>query len=244
MVWFGADPGGANGFGVALLRADGSFETGVVSCADAAMEWLPDRVETILAAAIDAPLWWSSGRSGERMADKFVRECLHKASAKDVGGTVQSANSLRGAVLIQGVLLATALRRQWRELPITEAHPKALLKAIWPQAAKGDSLWEKIARYYGLTGTPLGSDREHERDAVLAALAAREGYQRKWARDLARERSQSEQDPASLPWGPVSYWWPPTGQTMKEMVAELRAMPKPPSVEVREPIEMPERERD
>ncbi len=36
----------------------------------------------------------------------------------------------------------------------------------------------------------------------------------------------------------------PARATMKEMIAELRAMPKPPSVEVREPIEMPERERD
>ena len=36
----------------------------------------------------------------------------------------------------------------------------------------------------------------------------------------------------------------PARATMKEMIAKLRAMPKPPSVEVREPIEMPEREWD
>jgi hypothetical protein len=244
MLWFGADPGGANAFGVALLRANGSFESGVVSCADDAMKWLYERAETILAAGIDAPLWWSSGKNGERYADLFVRGRLHEAGAKDVGGTVQSANSLRGAVLIQGVLLATALRRRWRELPITESHPKALLKEMWSQAPKGASLWDEIARCYGLRGAPLESEREHERDALLAAVAAREGYQHKWTRDLAKERSQSEQDPASLPWGPVSYWWPPTRLTMKEMVAELRAMPKPPSAEVREPLEIPERERD
>jgi hypothetical protein len=242
MTWFGADPGGANAFGVTLLRANGSFESGVVSCADGAMKWLYERAETILAAGIDAPLWWSSGKNGERNADLSVRGRLHEVGAKEVGGTVQSPNSLRGAVLIQGVLLATALRRQWRELPITEAHPKALLKEMWPQALKGASLWDEIARCYGLGGAQL--DSEHERDALLAAVAAREGYQRKWTRDLARERSQSEQDPASLPWGPVSYWWPPARPTMKEMAAELRVMPKPPSVEVREPIEMPEREWD
>lgn len=242
MTWFGADPGGANAFGVALLRANGSFESGVVSCADGAMKWLYERAETILAAGIDAPLWWSSGKNGERNADLSVRGRLHEVGAKEVGGTVQSPNSLRGAVLIQGVLLATALRRQWRELPITEAHPKALLKEMWPQALKGASLWDEIARCYGLGGAQL--DSEHERDALLAAVAAREGYQRKWTRDLARERSQSEQDPASLPWGPVSYWWPSARPTMKEMAAELRVMPKPPSVEVREPIEMPEREWD
>lgn len=242
MVWFGADPGGANAFGVAVLRSDGSFECKIVSCADDAVKWLYERAETILGAGIDAPLWWSSGKNGERNADLFVRGRLHEVGAKEVGGTVQSANSLRGAVLIQGVLLATALRQRWRELPITESHPKALLKAIWPHAQKGAPPWDKIAKRFELKGAPLESGHEHERDALLAAVAAREGYRRKWTVDLARERSPFEQDPASLPWGPVSYWWPSTGTTMKEMVAELRAMPKPPSVEVREPIEMPERD--
>ncbi len=201
MAWFGADPGGANAFGVALLRPDGTFESATLSSTDEAIGWLTTRSVMIDAAGIDAPLWWSSGLGGVRKADQYLRGRLHEAGAKDVGGTVQSANSLRGAVLIQGVLLATALRRQWRELPITEAHPKALLKAIWPQAPKGVSLWEEIARSYGLLGVPQESRHEHERDALLAAVAAREGYQRKWTRDLARERSQSEQDPASLPWG-------------------------------------------
>jgi antitoxin VapB len=36
----------------------------------------------------------------------------------------------------------------------------------------------------------------------------------------------------------------PARPSLREMVAALRAMPKPPSVEVREPIEMPEREWD
>jgi len=31
---------------------------------------------------------------------------------------------------------------------------------------------------------------------------------------------------------------------LKEMIAKLRAMPKPSSVEIREPIEMPERKGD
>jgi len=31
---------------------------------------------------------------------------------------------------------------------------------------------------------------------------------------------------------------------LKDAVAKLRAMPKPPSVEIREPIEMPDREWD
>ncbi len=36
----------------------------------------------------------------------------------------------------------------------------------------------------------------------------------------------------------------PARPSLQEMVAALRAMPKPPEVEVREPIEMPERDWD
>jgi antitoxin VapB len=36
----------------------------------------------------------------------------------------------------------------------------------------------------------------------------------------------------------------PARKSMQEVVDELRAMPKPPSVEVYEPIELPDRERD
>jgi predicted nuclease with RNAse H fold len=207
MVWFGADPGGANAFGVALLRPDGTFESATLSSADEAIGWLTTRSVTIDAAGIDAPLWWSSGSGGVRQADQYLRGRLHEVGAKDVGGTVQSANSLRGAVLIQSVMLATALRRRSTEIPITEAHPKALLKAFWPEASKGASLWDEIARRFDLKGEPL--DSEHERDALLAAVAAREGRSGKWKRDLAAcKRLDGEQDPASLPWGPVSYWWP------------------------------------
>ncbi len=204
MAWFGADPGGANAFGVALLRADGSFESAVVSHADGAMEWLRGRLETILAAGIDAPLWWSSGASGDRAADKYLRKTVRIS-----GGTVQAANSLRGAVLIQGVMVATALRRRWPELPITEAHPKALLKAIWHDASKNGPPWEKIAKRFRLDGREPGHDRRKDkRDALIAAVAAREGAAGRWKCDLAKKRCAFEQDPDRVPWGPVSYWWP------------------------------------
>jgi predicted RNase H-like nuclease len=210
MAWFGADPGGANAFGVALLRPDGTFESEVVSCADDAIEWLRRKAVTVLAAGIDAPLWWSSGKSGDRAADQYLRRRFNI-----FGGTVQAANSLRGAVLIQGALLAMGLRRQSPKLPITEAHPKALLKALWPKLSKSDRPWKKIAKRFRLEGPePKHDERQDKRDALLAAIAAREGSAGRWTRDLALcERLNGEQDPAAVPWGPVHYWWP-------EVVAE------------------------
>jgi hypothetical protein len=207
MAWFGADPGGENAFGVALLHPDGSFESVVVSCADDAMKWLCRKAVTILAAGIDAPLWWSSGNSGDRAADQYLRE-QHNIS----GSTVQAANSLRGAVLIQGALLAMGLRKQSPNLPITEAHPKALLKALWPDLSKSGPPWEKIAKRFQLEGSePDDDERKDKRDALLAVVAAREGSTGQWTRDLALcERLTGEQRPADVPWGPVHYWWPET----------------------------------
>jgi hypothetical protein len=209
MAWLGADPGGANAFGVALLYPDGKFESAVVSCADDAMKWLCRKAVTILAAGIDAPLWWSSGPSGDRAADQYLRTTF-----KISGGTVQAANSLRGAVLVQGAMLALALRQRSPELPITEAHPKALLKAkaLWPKSSKSGPLWEEIRSGFKLKGPILDDEGQHKRDALLAAVAAREGSTGQWTRDLALcrdcERSSGEQDPAAVPWGPVHYWWP------------------------------------
>jgi len=209
MAWFGADPGGANAFGVALLGPDGSFESAVVSCADGAFKWLEERTDSIEAAGIDAPLWWSSGESGDRHADRAIREKLRRVNAKDIGGTVQSANSLRGAVLIQGAMLAARLRDKFPKLPLTEAHPKALLKALWPDLSKSGPPWEKIAKHFQLEGSePDDDDRKDKRDALLAAVAAREGAAGGWKCDLAKKRCAFEQDPDRVPWGPVSYWWP------------------------------------
>jgi predicted nuclease with RNAse H fold len=206
MAWFGADPGGANAFGVALLDGDGSFESAVVSCADEAIECLRKSGARIEATGVDAPLWWSSGESGDRLADQAIRKKLHSVDAKDVGGTVQPANSLRGAALVQGVMLAALLRQRCPEVLITECHPKALLKLWGIDAKEVQASLESVRGRFGLADGVAPS--EHERDALIAAIAAREGAKRRWKRDLSRERFRSEQDPDRVSWGPVSYWWP------------------------------------
>jgi hypothetical protein len=50
---------------------------------------------------------------------------------------------------------------------------------------------------------------QHLRDLGIPGGTAREASLGKWTLDLARsERSRFEQDPTSVPWGPVTYWWP------------------------------------
>ena len=122
--WVGADPGGKDRFGVALLDASGELEFATVSSVDEAVERIVSRGEP-LGLGIDAPMWWSSDGGGRRKADKRIRKRydIHP-------GTVQSVNSLRGAALVGGAMLAFRIRQRFPGARITEAHPKALLKAL------------------------------------------------------------------------------------------------------------------
>jgi predicted nuclease with RNAse H fold len=196
MTWFGADPGGKGTFGIAKLEADGSFETWCRSSVDEALQ-LIDGAEAV---GIDCPMWWTSGEGGGRRVDAWLR-----STYKIPSGTVQSVNSLRGAAVVQGIMLAMRLRKSTPNLPITEAHPKALLKALQLTRVP----WTKIAETFDLNEELPQPPNEHCRDALLSAIAAREGARGKW-RDLSVEvnRDPGELDPKQLWFGPVSYWWP------------------------------------
>ena len=95
-------------------------------------------------------------------------------------------------------MFAVELRRRFAELPITEAHPGLFLKARRLS-------FDQLNRQYVIHADPEIST--HERDAVIAALAAREGFSGRWARDLSRDRLPSEQDPSAYWLAPMHYWW-------------------------------------
>ena len=138
------------------------------------------------AVGIDAPLYWS--REGSRRSDLAVRDAIRKAGAPHAAGTVQDVNSLRGACLVQGMLAALKLREIYPDLLITEAHPKALLW-LYP------------------TSKHVMGRSEHERDALLAALAAAAAVRSEagW-RDLLLE----EPDAYSPISSPLHYFMPIT----------------------------------
>jgi predicted nuclease with RNAse H fold len=160
-----------------------------VSCADEAVAKITSRP---LGVGVDAPLRWSSGHSSDRKADQWIRSTF-----KIAPGTVQTANSLRGAALVQGVMFVSRLREKFPGVRVTEAHPKAVAIALggWNGPA--------ISKLGSIVATG-----EHERDATLAAIAAREGFEGRWTKDISLERHPSEQDPKSYWLAPVSYFWP------------------------------------
>lgn len=194
-VWAGADPGGVGRFGVAAVDDSGNSWCITVSSVDEALNWIGVR-GTPLGIGIDSPMWWSAGRGGGRRADKRLRDAYGISS-----GTVQSVHSLRGAALAGGALLASLLRGKFPNVKVTESHPKALLKAYSLDDADDGA----VAMHFGFD---KAWDDDHQRDAVIAAVCAREGLRGNWPVDLADQRCTLEQDPKNYWLAPVCYWWP------------------------------------
>lgn len=192
-IWIGIDPGGKGKFGVAVLE-DGGQQTATVNYADQAVEVVIEILNGRIPSGIgvDAPLWWSSGLSGDRQADQSLREAYGSAG-------VLAINSLRGAALIQGVMFVQRMSDILPSVPVTESHPKVLLNGLH----QGN--WDAFANEYGLNPEV---NNEHERDALIAAISAREGFEDRWEYDLSLDRFDCEQDPAAHWIGPVHYFWP------------------------------------
>jgi predicted nuclease with RNAse H fold len=194
VTWFGADPGGINRFGVARLNDDGSFASICVSGVEQAISQIGQKPNAI---GIDCPLWWSASKTGDRLVDRQLRRRYRIA-----GGTVATVNSLRGAVIAQGPMLAWLLAKKFGEVPITETHPKALLIALKLHTES----WKTIASKLSIRGNEPAS--EHERDALLSAVVARNAFLKRWNVDLSLSRTESELDPKKMWFGSVSYVWP------------------------------------
>lgn len=195
--WIGVDPGGEGKFGIALLSPDGDTKSTSVDCVDDASDFVQQELGSEPAGVgIDAPLWWSSGRTGVRNADLWICKAhgLHSRN-------VQAVNSLWGSVLAQGMLFASRVRQLFPKVQITEVHPKAVLKAL------GEKRWNQYLSEI-TTEIRLDDIRDDCRDALIAAIAAREGFSGRWKRDLSRDRAPSEQDPERHWIGPVRYFWP------------------------------------
>ena len=207
-IFLGFDPGGATktafGWCVCTQDADGHLEKlasgvghyagEVVAAVLGELDGLP--LAKVVAAGIDAPLFWN--RQGElyRNADAIIMEANCRNPV--------SINGLYGAVVAQGPLLAALLRQHFVNFRITEAFPGALRDLLKARSAD-KSLPAELERYKADLKRSEKDSENHEWDALAAAYAAWCMHRQApgW-RDLFPE----EPDPV-LPLGTlVSYWMP------------------------------------
>ena len=199
----------------------------------------PEGNFVVVAAAIDAPLLWNKrgDEMGYRRADNDLRNTIRDAVREvrnafksaadpdrramsrlfsalvDLSKSVEPANALYGAVLMQGLIVAKHLREKW-DLMITETHPKVFRHLL--SCVNQPQLAEMV--------TPLTADlppqdqhnceSQHEIDATLGAMAAwtaiRCRYDPQW-RDLYRG-DLNLFNPSGIR---VSYWMPMPGWSAK-----------------------------
>jgi hypothetical protein len=69
--------------------------------------------------------------------------------------------------------------------------------------------WAGFSKQFRIPLT-YNSIQEHERDAIIAAVTAREGFEGRWVHDLSIRRHPNEQDPATYWLAPIHYFWPET----------------------------------
>ena len=200
-VLLGFDPGGDRRFGWCVcedveglpltIRATDCSGT-VNDAMESALAQIGDGEQPI-GVGVDAPMYWV--RNSGRRVDREVRSAIREAGAPNPPGRVQHVNSLRGACVAQGMLVAVDLRALYPHLVVSECHPKALL---WLIGADGD-----VGEFAGYVRGVEGRS-EHERDAAISCLSAWAAVHKPvdW-RDLA------VLDPEHYsPVSPVTYWMP------------------------------------
>lgn len=205
-IVLGFDPGGKGKFGWSICTtADGALgrpiKTGLANDALHALNLTQEAIasdgltskQPVLAAGIDAPLLWST--SGGRRVDAVIRRALSDSGFTTSGGTVQHFNSLRGACVVQGVMLAKFLHEAW-DLEVTEAHPKAI-EHLLRQSGQPSVVKLIDDLTHGLV--------THKRDAVLSAIAAWAMHRRLLGWRNLYEEAVYPVQPFDTP---VNYWMP------------------------------------
>lgn len=189
MRTLGYDPGGKrlkgknrNGVACATFEADGTLidvETDTVKDAETALGWLEENSDSAEAIAIDTMLAWTFG---QRPLDAALRT---RYKLKNI----LSAGSLKGSMLVNGVLVAQRFRSRMK---LIEVHPKAALRVV--QDVKIRKRYQDIKR----------DESEHAADAFLGAWIAGQWLAEEWEVDLFKMLPSD----AVFPAGEAVYPWP------------------------------------
>lgn len=202
----GYDPGGNGSHGVATISVANnrcssinvqSFET-----AEDVLLWI-EGIENLVGLGVDTLACWSTGPSGWRAADLWL-----KNKYKNIRNSIVSPNGLYGSMGLNGMAVLVSSRQAHPNISITETHPKVLYWALaghkhdyQSDSAQMDS---RLSRWIGID---VHTSDDHEWDAAVSALAALRGMSGEWTHDLFQE-GQDEGARLVTPCGPVHYWWP------------------------------------
>lgn len=206
-MFVGYDPGGDRKHGVAVLTVENgvpvSVRTALLRSAEEVIRWVGELGGPISGIGIDTLTCWSSGPSGWRPADRWLR---HHYPA--VLKSIASSNSLYGAMSVNGMGVLIALRQAMPLLAITETHPKVmhwhLRHTVYDYDSSKLSMDEMLASEIGF---PVSITTDHEWDAAISALVAFRGQSGQWSLDLHTLQTAAGERIIE-PCGKTNYYWP------------------------------------
>ena len=207
-TWYvaGYDPGGDGSHGFAVLRVKAtriiSIDTFVLATVEEVLTRLLSEGK-LLALGVDTLTCWSTGASGWRPADRWLRRTY-----PEVKTSVVSPNGLYGSMGLGGMGVIIEARRAWPNLFVTETHPKVLYWSLcgarYAFDASGAAMNAQLSDWATCS---LSCKSEHEWDAALSAWVALQGLMGRWQHDLhALPPAPAER--LIAPAGPTVYCWP------------------------------------
>lgn len=202
----GYDPGGDGKHGVAFATCEKGVVTGckftTLRTAEQVIAATADYTD-LIAVGIDTLTCWSTGPSGWRPADRWL-----KKRYKPITHSIASANSLFGSMGLNGMAVLLALRAGNPALVVCETHPKVLHFAL--QGAKydyGNNRSEMDKVLSRAISQPINTSNDHEWDAAISVYAVLQGMAGRWSHDLhaiAPDPGERIIEPCDTTY----YWWP------------------------------------
>ena len=202
----GYDPGGNGRHGVATFSVDRGQATRVYTNTRATAEDVLlelTAIDDLIGIGVDTLTCWSTGESGWRAADLWLRE-----KYPEISNSVAASNSLFGSMGINGMAVLVSARQQYPEIHITETHPKVLYWAMSNRkhdyGQSSQLMDSQVSEWMGIS---VKTRNDHEWDAAISAYAALAGLRGEWTRDLLAS-GEGESARRVLPCGQAHYWWP------------------------------------
>jgi len=202
----GYDPGGNEDHGLTrLVLENGSIQEVTTETLDNAEQVIQIAQEqrSLVAVGVDTLTCWSTGASGWRPADRWLRQ-----KYREVQNSIVTPNFLCGSMSLNGMALLVSLRNQRPDLFITETHPKVLFwfleREKYDYENKKNLMDKTLMKNLGVRISPANN---HEWDSAISAFAALQSVKGIWKHDL-HEMPMAGEERLVSPCGITHYFWP------------------------------------
>lgn len=198
--------GGNRGHGLAMLVLEkGSIREATTETLDNAEEVIKivQKQKSLVAVGIDTLTCWSTGASGWRPADRWLRKRY-----REIQNSIVSPNGLYGSMALSGMALLVSPRNQGPDLFITETHPKVLfwflVREKYDYENKKALMDKTLITNLDFNVTPAN---DHEWDSAISAFAALQSIMGIWKHDLHKTPKAGGERLVS-PCGATHQFWP------------------------------------